>query len=110
MFKSILDRAYSVGAMRALARRRLPRVVFDFCDGGAEDEITRDRNESAFADLEFLPRPLNGTATRDASVELFGERLSLPLIIGPTGLSGMLWPRGEAAAARAAAKAASSTP
>jgi isopentenyl diphosphate isomerase/L-lactate dehydrogenase-like FMN-dependent dehydrogenase len=100
-----LERAYSIAAMRALARRRLPRVVFDFCDGGAEDEITRDRNESAFADLEFLPQPLNGTTGRDPSVELFGERLSMPLIIGPTGLSGMLWPRGEAAAARAAAKA-----
>ena len=100
-----LERAYSVAAMRALARRRLPRVVFDFCDGGAEDEITRDRNEGAFADLEFLPQPLNGTTGRDPSVELFGERLSMPLIIGPTGLSGMLWPRGEAAAARAAAKA-----
>ena len=105
MLKPRLERAYSVAAMRALARRRLPRVVFDFCDGGAEDEITRDRNESAFADLEFLPQPLNGTGARDPSIELFGERLSLPLIIGPTGLSGMLWPRGEAAAARAAAKA-----
>lgn len=100
-----LDRAYSVAAMRALARRRLPRVVFDFCDGGAEDEITRDRNESAFADLEFLPQPLNGTTARDPSIELFGERLSMPLIIGPTGLSGMLSPRGEVAAARAAAQA-----
>jgi len=105
MLKPKLDRAYSVAAMRALARRRLPRVVFDFCDGGAEDEITRDRNESAFADLAFLPQPLNGTMARDPAIELFGERLSLPLIIGPTGLSGMLWPRGEAAAAQAAAKA-----
>ena len=105
MLKPRLERAYSIAAMRALARRRLPRVVFDFCDGGAEDEITRDRNESAFADLEFLPQPLNGTGARDPSIELFGERLSLPVIIGPTGLSGMLWPRGEAAAARAAAKA-----
>jgi isopentenyl diphosphate isomerase/L-lactate dehydrogenase-like FMN-dependent dehydrogenase len=105
VFGPSLERAYSVAAMRALARRRLPRVVFDFCDGGAEDEITRDRNESAFADLEFLPQPLNGTTARDPSVELFGERLSLPLIIGPTGLSGMLWPRGEVAAARAAAQA-----
>jgi isopentenyl diphosphate isomerase/L-lactate dehydrogenase-like FMN-dependent dehydrogenase len=105
MFRPKLERAYSVAALRALARRRLPRVVFDFCDGGAEDEITRDRNESAFADLEFLPQPLNGTTERDPSIELFGERLSMPLIIGPTGLSGMLWPRGEAAAARAAAKA-----
>jgi L-lactate dehydrogenase (cytochrome)/(S)-mandelate dehydrogenase len=88
-----------------MARRRLPRMVFDFCDGAAEDEITRARNEAAFADWEFLPTPLNGTAARDQSVELFGERLALPVIIGPTGLSGMLWPRGEAAAARAAAAA-----
>jgi isopentenyl diphosphate isomerase/L-lactate dehydrogenase-like FMN-dependent dehydrogenase len=99
------DGAYSVAAMRAMARRRLPRVVFDFCDGGAEDEITRGRNESAFADLEFLPQPLNGTGARDQSIELFGERLSSPVIIGPTGLSGMLWPQGESAAARAAATA-----
>jgi L-lactate dehydrogenase (cytochrome)/(S)-mandelate dehydrogenase len=94
-----------VAALRQLARRRLPRMVFDFCDGGAEDEITRGRNETAFADWEFLPTPLNGTSSRDQSVALFGERLALPVIIGPTGLSGMLWPRGEAAAARAAATA-----
>ncbi len=88
-----------------MARRRLPRMVFDFCDGGAEDEITRARNEAAFADWEFLPTPLSGTGARDQSVVLFGERLALPVIIGPTGLSGMLWPQGEVAAARAAAAA-----
>ena len=96
---------YSVEALRRLARRRLPRMVFDFCDGGAEDEITRVRNEAAFADWEFLPTPLNGTTDRDQSTVLFGERLAIPVIIGPTGLSGMLWPRGEIAAARAAAAA-----
>ena len=110
MIRPKLDRAYSVAAMRALARRRLPRVVFDFCDGGAEDEITRDRNESGFADLEFLPQPLNGTTARDPSIELFGERLSMPLIIGPTGLSGMLWPRGEVAARAPRRRPASPTP
>jgi isopentenyl diphosphate isomerase/L-lactate dehydrogenase-like FMN-dependent dehydrogenase len=99
-----LERAYSVAAMRAMARRRLPRVVFDFCDAGAEDEITRDRNESAFAERQFLPQPLHGTGGRAASIELFGERLSLPLIIGPTGLSGMLWPRGEAARPQSAGR------
>jgi L-lactate dehydrogenase (cytochrome) len=88
-----------------MARRRLPRMVFDFCDGAAEDEITCERNEFAFADWEFLPTPLNGTAARDQSTSLFGERLALPVIIGPTGLSGMLWPRGEVVAARAAAQA-----
>ena len=96
---------YSVEALRRIAQRRLPRMVFDFCDGGAEDEITRARNESAFAAWEFLPTPLNGTTDRDQSTVLFGERLALPVIIGPTGLSGMLWPRGEVAAARAAAAA-----
>ena len=88
-----------------MAGRRLPRMVFDFCDGGAEDEVTLRRNEAAFDDWACLPRPLNGAGAPDQAVELFGQRLSLPVIIGPTGLSGMLWPRGEVAAARAAATA-----
>ena len=98
-------RAHSVAELRRMARRRLPRVVFDFVDGGAENETTLRDNEAAFAEHSFWPKPLNGIGTPDLSVELFGERLSLPVIIGPTGLSGMLWPRGEAAAARAAARA-----
>ena len=76
---------YSIGAMRDLARRRLPRPVFDFADGAAEDEHTLRRNEAAFHDIELAPRPLNGTTVRDLSVTLFGRRLSLPVIIAPTG-------------------------
>jgi L-lactate dehydrogenase (cytochrome)/(S)-mandelate dehydrogenase len=91
--------------MRLLAQRKLPRVVFDFVDGGADDELALRRNEAAFADTLLLPRPLNGTSARNQSVELFGERLRMPVIIGPTGLAGMLWPRGEAESARAAAAA-----
>jgi L-lactate dehydrogenase (cytochrome)/(S)-mandelate dehydrogenase len=98
-------RAISVAAMRALARARLPRPIFDFADGGAEDELTLRRNESAFDDVDLLPRPLSGAATRDLSVELFGKKLSLPVIIGPTGLGGLFWPDGERCAARAAAAA-----
>ena len=96
---------YSVARLRALARRRLPRPIFDFSDGGAEDERTLRRNESAFEEIQLLPRPLEGAATRDLSLELFGHRLELPVIIGPTGLSGLFWPDGERAAARAAAAA-----
>ena len=92
--------AYSIAAMRALARRALPRVVFDFADGGAEDERTLARNEAAFDEIELLPHPLNGAATRDLSVALFGQPLSLPVIIGPTGLAGLFWPDGERSAAR----------
>ena len=96
---------HSIADLRRLAQRRLPRAVFDFVDGGAEDEKVLRRNEAALAELSFLPRPLNGTSERDQSVELFGERLSGPVLIGPTGLAGMLWPRAEALAARAAADA-----
>ena len=96
---------YNVARLRALARRRLPRPIFDFSDGGAEDERTLRRNESAFEEIQLLPRPLEGAATRDLSLELFGHRLELPVIIGPTGLSGLFWPDGERAAARAASAA-----
>ena len=54
--------------MRALARTALPRPVFDFADGGSEDELTLRRNESAFGDIDLLPRPLSGSATRDLSI------------------------------------------
>ena len=94
--------AYSAAAMRVLARRTLPRPVFDFIDGAAENEYTLRRNEEAWSSIELLPRPLNGSPARDLSIELFGRKLALPLMIGPTGLSGLLWPGGELCAARAA--------
>ncbi len=93
---------YSVQAVRSRARRILPLPVFDFADGGAEDERTLRRNESAFDDVALLPRPLNGAARRDLSVSLFGKTLTMPLGIAPTGLAGLFWPDGECAAARAA--------
>src|SRR5258707_71204 len=94
---------YSVEAMRAKARRVLPHPIFDFVDGGAEDERTLRRNETAFQEICLLPRPLNGSRDRDLSINLVGHRLSMPVMIGPTGLAGLMWPQGEAAAARAAA-------
>ncbi|MFN0184246.1 MAG: alpha-hydroxy acid oxidase [Aquabacterium sp.] len=91
--------------MRCLARQALPRPVFDFADGGAEAESTLRRNESAFGARAWLPRPLQGAGQRDLSVHLFGHKLSLPLLVGPTGLAGLFWPDGERAAARATARA-----
>jgi L-lactate dehydrogenase (cytochrome)/(S)-mandelate dehydrogenase len=98
-------RCYNIAAVRERARRALPRAVFDFTDGGAEDERTLARNMSDFAKIALLPRPLNGPGDPDLSVQLLGSKLSMPLIIGPTGLAGLMCPDGEAAAARAAAKA-----
>ncbi len=98
-------RAINVEAFRAEARRVLPRAVFDFVDGGAGDETTLRRNVSAFDSVQILPRPLTGTPVRDLSISLFGQRLSLPVMVAPTGLAGLLWPDGEFATARAAAAA-----
>lgn len=105
MAATLQTRAYSVAAMRELARRRLPRMVFDFADGGAEEERTLRGNEQAFANVKLVPKPLAGRQGSDQSVELFGQRLASPVLIGPTGLSGAYWPRGEIAEARAAAAA-----
>ena len=105
MATGLTRRLYSVAATRRLARRALPRPLFDFIDGAAEDERTLHRNEAAFAEIALLPQPLAGTTTRDQSLTLFGTRLAMPLIVGPTGLSGLLWPDGELATARAAAAA-----
>jgi isopentenyl diphosphate isomerase/L-lactate dehydrogenase-like FMN-dependent dehydrogenase len=96
---------YSIEAMRSKAKRMLPRPVYDFVDGGAEDEWTLRRNETGFHDIGLLPRPLNGSAERDLSITLFGHLLSMPVMIGPTGLAGLMWPKGEVAAANAAASA-----
>lgn len=96
---------YSVAEVRAAARRVLPLPVFDFSDGGSEDERTLRRNEAAFDDVSLLPRPLNGAATRDLSVTLFGQTFSMPLGVGPTGVAGLFWPNGECEAARAASAA-----
>lgn len=102
---TLRKRALNVADMRRLAKNTLPRPVFDFADGGAEDEWTLRRNESAFDNIQLLPRPLRSSPTRDLSIELFGKRLSMPVMVGPTGLSGLLWPDGELSSARATAAA-----
>jgi L-lactate dehydrogenase (cytochrome)/(S)-mandelate dehydrogenase len=79
-------------------------MLFDMVDGGAGDEGTLRRNESALAEIELVPKMLAGAGRRNQSVELFGHTLPSPVLIGPTGLAGLLWPHAELAAARAAAR------
>src|SRR5271167_3044490 len=93
-------RGYSVAALRALADKRLPRMLFDMVDGAAGDEITMRRNEAALAAIELAPKLLEGAPTRDQSVELFGAQLRSPVILGPTGLAGLFWQHAALAAAR----------
>jgi isopentenyl diphosphate isomerase/L-lactate dehydrogenase-like FMN-dependent dehydrogenase len=96
--------AINIDDLRRLARRRLPRAVFDFADGGAEDERTLRANRLDFSKLVFQPKVLVDVSQRDQSSTILGQPVRSPLILAPTGLAGMLWPRGEIAAARAAAK------
>ena len=99
-------RLYSVGEARRLARRVLPRAVFDFVDGGAEDERHPAPQRGCVRRCDLLPRPLDGTTVaRPAPRPCSAARSRMPLIVGPTGLSGLLWPDGELATARAAAAA-----
>jgi len=100
-----LQQIYSIKKMRELARRALPKPVFDFADGAAEDEQTLFQNEAAFDGYSLIPRPLQGAKTRDLSFTLFNHKLALPVLVGPTGLSGLFWPDGERETAKAASAA-----
>ena len=91
--------------LRRLARRRLPHALFDFVDGGAQDEVTLRANQSDFQKLALLPRVLTDVSQRDQSVTVLGQTLQQPLILAPTGMPGMLWPHGALAAAQAADRA-----
>src|SRR5438552_13654642 len=80
-----LNRLVSIEDLRQVARRRLPRAIFDFFDGGAEDEVTLRENRAAFERIRLLPNVLVNVAKVDLSAELFGQRSALPLAIAPTG-------------------------
>jgi L-lactate dehydrogenase (cytochrome)/(S)-mandelate dehydrogenase len=95
------DQWYSIETLRIAARRRLPRMLFDFIDGGAEDERTMRRNVDGFARLSLTPRMLSPAPRRDLWRGVVGDLLELPVMVAPTGLSGLFWPRGELAVARA---------
>ncbi|MGB6103876.1 MAG: alpha-hydroxy acid oxidase [Pusillimonas sp.] len=103
MHATIKD-CYSIERLREAARARLPRGVFDFYDGGAEDEVTLDDNCRAFHRLRLLPRVLRDVARVDASALLFEGPMGLPMAIGPTGAVGFGWRGGDIALARAAAE------
>jgi L-lactate dehydrogenase (cytochrome) len=97
-----LARAVTVEDLRGLARRRLPRAVFDFVEGGAGDEVTVERNRTAFRRVAFRPRVLVDVSKREQATMVLGEPVATPVLVAPTGMAGLCWPRGEAVAARAA--------
>jgi len=95
-------RAASVGDYRALARERLPHFLFEYIDGGSYDEVTLRRNVEDLQAIALRQRVMRDVSEIDVSTELFGSKWSLPVGLGPVGMSGMYARRGEVQAARAA--------
>ncbi len=103
MNTSRLDAARSIADLRRLAQQRLPRALFDFYDGGAEDETTLRANRQAFENQGLRPRVLVDVAQVDLSTQILGAAAALPLAIAPTGAPGFGWPGADIAIAQAAA-------
>jgi len=98
-------RVVSIDDFRPLARRRLPRAVFDYLDGGAEGEVTLRENCRAFEDVTFRPRHAVAHANCELCTRVLGFDLSLPFLLAPVGYSRLMHPGGEVVAARAAGAA-----
>lgn len=102
---SRVSRVFSIEDLRGAARRRTPRAIFDFFDGGAEDELTLADNQAAFRRRRLLPRVLTDVSMMDTGVQLLGAASRLPLAVSPTGAVGFGWRGGDVAIARAAVAA-----
>ena len=99
------SRVINVHDLRQLAQRRLPPVVFDYLDGGAEGEITLRENCRVFEDVTFRPRQAVAISNIDLSTQVLGQSLSFPAILAPVGYSRLMHPAGEVAASAAAGAA-----
>ena len=98
-------RVVSIDDFRPIARRRLPKAVFDYLDGGAEGEVTLRENCRAFEDVTFRPRHAVALANCELCTRVLGFDLSLPFLLAPVGYSRLMHPGGEVVAARAAGSA-----
>jgi len=99
------SKAASIGDYRALAKARLPHFLFEYLDGGSYDEVTLRRNVEDLQSVTLKQRVLRDVSNIDLSRELFGKKWSMPVGLGPVGLSGLYARRGEVQAAKAAAAA-----
>src|SRR5262245_37346133 len=93
----------NIAEIAQVARRRLPRRIFDFIDGGADDEVTMNRNRS-FRALSLWPRQLVDVSERDLTTTVCNIELKVPILLAPTGLAGLVHSDGELGGARAAAR------
>lgn len=97
-----LSDCHNIDDFRLLAKQRLPWPVFDYIDGAADDELTKNRNTAAFADVDLVPNVLAGVAQIDTSRTIMGRQSTLPLMLSPTALQRVFHWQGERAVARVA--------
>src|ERR1700746_3914378 len=90
-----LGACHDIDDLRAMGRRMIPRPVFDYVDGGADEELSMEANLRAFRRWRFQPRALPEITTVDASARLLDRDLPLPLALAPTGYTRMMHPAGE---------------
>jgi L-lactate dehydrogenase (cytochrome) len=103
--QSRVKNCHNVNDLRELARERLPKFVYDYLEGGADDEVTMERNRSVFSELYLLQRILVDISGLDTSTEILGEKVSLPIICTSTGANRLYNSDGEMTVAKAADKA-----
>jgi L-lactate dehydrogenase (cytochrome) len=99
-----LGNAHTIGDLRAIARRRVPRAVFDYTDGAAEEEVSIRRARRSFARVEFQPQVLTDVSEVDTTTTVYGRAWPMPYMLAPTGFTRMMHHEGERAVGRAAAK------
>ena len=95
----------NINDLRSIAKRRLPRAVFDYIDGGADAEFTLGENCRVFADVTFRPRHAVAVPVPELGTDVLGTPVDIPILLGPVGSSRMFYPRGEEVAARQAGEA-----
>ena len=95
---------YNFDDFRKLAKKKLPAPIFHYIDGGADDEVTLNRNTEAFNDCDLVPNILNSVGEPDLSTNLFGRKIDMPLFLSPTAMQSLYTPEGDKASARAAEK------
>ena len=97
--------AYNIEDLRRMAKRKLPRGIFEFVDRGAEDEVALRNNRAAFEGIKLKTHVLANVSTRGLETQIFGKTIKMPFAISPTGTAGLLSYGGEVGLAKAAAKA-----
>ena len=99
-----INDCYNFDDFRKLAKKKLPSPIFHYIDGGADDEITLNRNTNAFNDCDLVPNILASVGEPDLSTTVFGRKIDMPLFLSPTAMQSLYTPEGDKASARAAEK------